>query len=422
MTLRSISSFKNSVAVIVVKIGVACFTLLFSSIVVKFYGKEVLGCFFILLSIFMVISALGSLGLYNKVLKDFSVINNIGLSQYILPTFASSLFLFFILSYFRVEVESTFISNNKLESIGWKNYILFFLSLPFYNISYIISHYWQAKRRFVLSSFLAGGMQSLLLIILTLWFVFFDYSSDALYWSFFISNFLTSILSLISIIKASENLTKPACKDMFNLVLNSTGLLSILVISMVFTHSFQLIISLFLPANYSADFGILIRITALFSFLLIAVNKVASPKFASLSANKESILLNKLYYKCCAYLSITSFVCFVCLLIFSNSILNLFNVKNSIYMLWVLSFSQFINCSFGPIGNLLQMSGNTKIHRDSLFMSSLIALVLTFILTPLVGLWGAVIGYSISLTLVNLLSYTTAIKKGIIYFWRRAEK
>ncbi|KPV39263.1 hypothetical protein AN478_12020 [Thiohalorhabdus denitrificans] len=71
--------------------------------------------------------------------------------------------------------------------------------------------------------------------------------------------------------------------------------------------------------------------------------------------------------------------------------------------LLILSFGQLINAAFGPVGSLLNMTGNEKDTAKWLGVAALLNVGLNLILIPLWGIVGAAVGTAVSFILWNVL-------------------
>jgi O-antigen/teichoic acid export membrane protein len=69
----------------------------------------------------------------------------------------------------------------------------------------------------------------------------------------------------------------------------------------------------------------------------------------------------------------------------------------------ILATGQFFNLLTGPVGYLLAMTGNEKVLRNILGMTTVLTIVLSATLIPLIGASGAALAVSISMIFNNLI-------------------
>jgi len=77
----------------------------------------------------------------------------------------------------------------------------------------------------------------------------------------------------------------------------------------------------------------------------------------------------------------------------------------------VLCLGQLINVCAGPVGQVLNMTGNDKSTIIGASLALVANLILAVMLIPLFGLTGAAVGYSISMAILNLVLLVMVKKK-----------
>ena len=95
---------------------------------------------------------------------------------------------------------------------------------------------------------------------------------------------------------------------------------------------------------------------------------------------------------------------------------NLLLYKNALYL---MCLAQFINILSGSVGLIMQMTDNEKIFKNIIIISLIINIILSILLIPKFGIWGAVYSSSISLVLWNILAIVFIKKKINIYSFIR---
>lgn len=154
-----------------------------------------------------------------------------------------------------------------------------------------------------------------------------------------------------------------------------------------------------------------LKIAALNSLVLIAVNSIAMPKYSELY-NQNKLRFKQLA-KAVSFISFfVSLPVFLMIVIFPTTILGLFGeafTEGSQAMI-VLSVGQLFATISGSTINLLNMTGKEKSTMYILITSVIVNFFLNFILIPLFGLNGAAYATASSTVLWNLLAVVLIYK------------
>jgi O-antigen/teichoic acid export membrane protein len=154
-----------------------------------------------------------------------------------------------------------------------------------------------------------------------------------------------------------------------------------------------------------------LKIAALNSLVLIAVNSIAMPKYSELY-NQNKLRFKQLA-KAVSFISFfVSLPVFLMIIIFPTTILGLFGeafTEGSQAMI-VLSVGQLFATISGSTINLLNMTGKEKSTMYILITSVIVNFFLNFILIPLFGFNGAAYATASSTVLWNLLAVVLIYK------------
>lgn len=164
-------------------------------------------------------------------------------------------------------------------------------------------------------------------------------------------------------------------------------------------------------------FGAATRVAVLISFLMITLNNVIAPKFAELYARSDIDALEILAQRTAKLLVLVVSPLFIALFFFSEEIMSIFGPEftGGGAVLAVLAVGRFVNLITGPVGYMLMMTGHEKIMRNITITSAVIQVSLVFILTPVFGVIGAAIASATALIFVNMMSaYFVYRKLGIL--------
>ena len=159
------------------------------------------------------------------------------------------------------------------------------------------------------------------------------------------------------------------------------------------------------------------RTATLISFVLLAVNTIAQPKFAELYAQKDMNSLASTAHK--ATLLMTAFATPVFLILFAapGYIMGIFGTDFAAgaTSLQILSVGQFINVVAGSVGVLLVMSGHERDIRKVQIVVAVVVLAFTILLIPRYGDVGAALAAALALIVQNVMfGYFVWIRLGIL--------
>jgi O-antigen/teichoic acid export membrane protein len=148
------------------------------------------------------------------------------------------------------------------------------------------------------------------------------------------------------------------------------------------------------------------------TFLLLVVNNVITPKLATQIAQNDKVgLQNTLkgsFGLLMVYGTLTTLICFI----FAKEILVFFGINSieGVLILRILLIGQFINIITGPVGNILNTSGNEVVLRNIIVVSSIVFLLMYPIFAPQFGIVGIATITSLRVILFNLIASYFAYK------------
>ncbi|MDA8744866.1 polysaccharide biosynthesis C-terminal domain-containing protein [Rubripirellula amarantea] len=189
------------------------------------------------------------------------------------------------------------------------------------------------------------------------------------------------------------------------------------VLSQLSRWSAQLISGFWIASNELSQLATAQRTALLIGFILAAVNTVLAPKFASFFHSGQSDQLARLSKKSCQLLALISLPLFLAMMIFPSQIMGLFgsDFRGGAGALQILAIAQFVNVCTGSVGYLLSMTGHERDLRRATLIGSVVAIVVSLILIPRLGLIGAAMATAIASILQNLLM-TVSVKQRL-GFW-----
>ena len=148
------------------------------------------------------------------------------------------------------------------------------------------------------------------------------------------------------------------------------------------------------------------------SIALMAINSIASPKFAEMFAKNDMAGLKKVAHQSSKMIFLATLPLVLLFFAFPEFLLGLFGeeFKVGVKAFVFLSFGKLISSFSGSAGNILQMTGKQVIFMNVLFVGAIVNVILNFFLIPKFGINGAALASMISLSMWNLI---------MVYFVKR---
>lgn len=151
-------------------------------------------------------------------------------------------------------------------------------------------------------------------------------------------------------------------------------------------------------------YGIAARLAMLTTFILLAVNSYAAPKFAVFHRNNDLAGLARYAVRSTRLtLLIASPILFV-LVAMPKLVLSLFGpqFEQGAWVLVILALGQIINVATGSVNQILIMSGREKEVRNASLTGITVAVLLHILLIPKFGGLGAAIATAAGVAVINL--------------------
>ena len=184
---------------------------------------------------------------------------------------------------------------------------------------------------------------------------------------------------------------------------------------MVWTSTFML--GMWADSSDVAIYTAASRTALLASAVLFAVNSIAAPKFAELyRRGDDHALLARVAGNSTRLMLAASAPAFAVLLLFPGWIMGWFGPQfvQGAQVLVILTVGELVNVATGSVGHLLMMSGNERLVRNNNAMAALLNVVLNSALIPVAGVTGAAIATSLSVAVKNIAAvYLVAKHLGI---------
>ena len=153
-------------------------------------------------------------------------------------------------------------------------------------------------------------------------------------------------------------------------------------------------------------FGVASRTAMLISLILVAVNSIAAPKFAELHRRGDMQALGRTARSSAKLMTMMVSPVFLFFIFFPDLVLSIFGSEfiGGGTVLIILAIGQFVNVATGSVGYLLMMSGNEHLMRNITGVSALVNILLNLWLIPIYGILGAAIATTVSLSVQNFMA------------------
>ena len=179
----------------------------------------------------------------------------------------------------------------------------------------------------------------------------------------------------------------------------------------------QIFVGAVLPASDVALLSVAIRVAMLISFVMVAINAVASPRVAVYCQQGQMEQLRLFANQVSRVLFCVGLIALMVVLIFAEKILLLFGREYLVAaeLLRIIAIGQFINVATGSVGVILQMSGNERYFLLCVAGAGGGAVLGSLILVPLYGVTAAAIVIAVSTAFQNLLAFW-GVKKRLGFY------
>ena len=186
----------------------------------------------------------------------------------------------------------------------------------------------------------------------------------------------------------------------------STPLMWATSLNMVMTWVGMVTLGVFASTSEVGVFGVASRLSVLVGFGVVAVNSVASPRFAALHAQGRTGELRRMVALTGGVMALAAGPVVVAVLILAEPILTLFGPEfvGGATPLRLLCLGQAALVATGPATPLLMMTGHESQVRNAIGIAAVVAVLLNAALVPDFGVVGAAVASGVALPLVNVIA------------------
>lgn len=407
----------NSFFTLFLRLAGILFIFLTTYIFTNNYNSEIVGLYDFTRSYFLVFGSIIMLSSDQTILYLIGRYNNskesiIDIYKKIL-IFCLILFVFNNMAFIGFINLNFFLINETTKEIILKtNLVLFFYCVFLINIEII-----RALGFTFLSETFRNVIKYLPLII---GFVFLNNIKDSYFildffiFGFIVISFLSSVLLWIFLKNHNILTSKDYKKDSSKEIIKYSLPITLSTVSLYLLSSIDIFfLKYFYGDNYVAYYSVAIKIISIISVAINALSLSVATDIAYNFKNNNFNILKAILNKTSKIIFYFSFVLTILILMFSNSILNVFGKEYLISkeILIILLLGNLIMAISGNTYIYLLMTNKGKILGRLIFISVLINVILNFMLIPKYCLYGAAISSVISLLFWNFMGSLYVYKK-----------
>lgn len=426
MILRTLNNFlgneiyTNAIFSFIIKIFSISLGYFYIYYISKNFGPQIVGIVNIANSLLMITSLFATLGFEQSILRfagQFIDKRAIFFSIYkkmFLLIFISSFFLTIIIFFYR-DIFAIFLTKNVSNSsiFGLISVAICFLALTSLNVEAIRGLLY-VKQSEIFRTFTTNFINVILFFLLLM---FLEFRIELPIITNIVAIITTFIISTFFLLKKFYIKKKPLNdkdKISFSELLQISIPMFIVGIASLISNYFPVIFLAYIKVPKDVGiFNIAYKIATITSFFLVSINSIVAPKISeSYWSGKINDLKNIIILS--AKLNFwSSTPLLLSFILFPKFFMGLFGDEfvAGYRALIILSIGQFVNAFCGSVGYLLTMTGNQDVFRNIYFISTILNLLLCFILIPLLGVDGAALSFSISMIFWNVLSLIIVKKK-----------
>lgn len=412
---------KGSVLSLLSKVVSALITVIFTLVITNLLPPDEAGTYLFFITLVLIISNLSRFGIDKHIVKTLSteeitysdrvkIINSFtSLATFTLIT--SSLYSF-IVYFFIKPITLLAFTNFELNDVSYG-----LIAIPFYTVCLLVANYYQVVKKssiYILSLNFFQQASTLLLITLV-YFNTNNVSLEDVVSCYIVGCLISSLYLSISFVKRySEGIKKfrPSLNIIKISITSSFPLFVVVIFNLTLNWSTQIILAYHNTPTEVSIYTVSLRLVMLISFILVAVNSVTAPKYA-FYFKRNDLKSIKSVYKISLFLSLSfSIVTSLFYIILGRDLLGFFGETYiaSYEILLVMMIGQIVNVLTGSVSYLLQMKGDYKKVMFINIVAGIVSLPLGLLLISFYGIYGAAIAYSLSISFLNLLLLSQAMK------------
>lgn len=203
-------------------------------------------------------------------------------------------------------------------------------------------------------------------------------------------------------IKVDDIVNDMPLKDIISI---SAPMLMTATMAFIISQTGIFILGIFHPESEVGYYSVAVKLAALTSFILSAVNSMAGPKFSELYHSGNVDELFHVARKSAKLIFWTTIPILFILIVFGRPVIALlFGTSFTVAYppMVILILGQFVNSVSGATGLFMNMTGYQNVFKNIVFISALSNIGLNALLSPKYGIYGAAIAGMVSMMVWNV--------------------
>jgi O-antigen/teichoic acid export membrane protein len=384
----------------------------FTFIISRYYGSEVLGAHTLSVTVLMMFSVLGRLGLDSLLVRHFAQDHVISRWDRILEVYQKTLTVVIpvgIVLSVLLYLSSGAIALNVFKKPSLEPYfrIIAFAVLPM-AMRFINSECYRGFRmnkEYAYSQNVSYFLYSAVILGVMTVFSRNEWQPNI---AFAVSLMLLAISSSFLILKKIRANTKTASDELEIPGLIRNAIPMLLANSMLLISGWinTIMLGIWSTESDVGIYSVVLKIATFSSFVLMSINSVSAPRFAQLHSKGDMEGLKKYTAHTAKIIFFSSLPIFTGILIFRNFLLGLFGEEFILgsAALMITMVGQLFNVFAGSVGQFLYMTGKQGVFRNIILSGTLINIIVCALLIPLYGLLGSAIAGMVFMAAWNLMS------------------
>ena len=420
--------YKKGGASFFIRIGGQIMGFLMSFFIAHIYGAQVLGNFLLAFIVLRIFALIAKLGIDTSSVRFIASFVNQNKWKSI-KLFRKKILILITITSVISSAIMYFFANSIGDLIDVEVYYIQLVSFFVLPMTFFMLHYQSLRglKKIAEFSFFYRMSQATFTIVSIFIISIFIQNNNVPVYAYLTSLCIVSILSVITyqfwfskkaVLDLEENIENLTIKKILKI---SVPLMLAQSVQFIMAWTDKLMIGNMISAESVAIYGVAFRFSMGVSITLMAVNSIASPKFAEKFADDNIKGMGKIAIQSAKLIFWTTIPLAAILFIFPKFFMGLYGTEFLIgfeALRWLV-IGRVVNAFSGSVGNLMQMSDQQNMYMKILIIGSVINIMLNYYLIPIYGINGAAFASLISLSFWNLsMVYVVKRKFGFltIYF------
>jgi O-antigen/teichoic acid export membrane protein len=383
---------------------------LFTFLISKYYGAKGVGIYSLTFTVLTISGMIGTLGTQTSILRyvgQFTAEGNFNkiralykkILRLIVPVSALLSLGLILLS----GIVANKVFHNDLLTPA---FMIISLSAPFFVVNSVNVELIRGMKIIKFSEYLRNVNTTLFssVFIFTIHFFFYSYYLPIA--AFAISVLITFMLSTFTVNRSFSSFPRQesntlSLRELFRV---SLPMMTTAFSSLLMANISTIMLGIYETTEQVGIYSVSLKIATATSFVLIAINIIAAPKFSELYWSERKAELRRVVEASARLAFFVSSPILLAIVIFPEFLLGFFGKEfvSGKNVTIILAVGQFINTISGSVGYFLSMTGGQNVLRNIIISGTVLSICLNALLIPRYGITGAAFSTLISASLWNI--------------------